>query len=129
GPEHPQTLHSVSNLAAVYKAVDRPHDALLLCRETLKSCEANLGRDHPETLTIVYNVAQLLRDQGKLTEAEHVLLTSYEALCCVRHPSPPTLVKTVEHIIALYEAWDKPGKTAEWRLRRDQLLQPGNRAN
>ena len=40
-----------------------------LYRRDLAGCEAQLGRDHPDTLISVNNLAELLRSQGKLDEA------------------------------------------------------------
>ena len=40
-----------------------------LHRRSLAGCEAHLGANHPDTLTSMSNLADLLRKQGKLDEA------------------------------------------------------------
>ena len=40
-----------------------------LCRRALARREAQLGRDHPDTLNSANNLAGLLENQGKLDEA------------------------------------------------------------
>ncbi|CUS09266.1 unnamed protein product, partial [Tuber aestivum] len=39
-------------------------------RRALEGCEKILGPDHPNTLTIVSNMASILQDQGKHNESE-----------------------------------------------------------
>ena len=51
GPEHPDTLFSMNNLALAYQAAGKPDLALPLFEETLKLKKAKLGPEHPDTLT------------------------------------------------------------------------------
>ena len=39
-------------------------------RRAVEGCERTLGRDHPHTLNSINNVGSLLKEQGKLKEAE-----------------------------------------------------------
>ncbi len=48
----------------------RYQEALPFAKEDLRLGEKELGRDHPETATLLNNPAQLYRAQGKDTEAE-----------------------------------------------------------
>ncbi len=57
GPDHPDTLLSMSNLAVAYKDAGRLDEALPLLQETLKRRRAKLGPDHPETLVSMSNLA------------------------------------------------------------------------
>src|ERR1041384_2449581 len=51
GPDHPDTLTSMHNLAGAYRVANKLDEALLLYAETLKRRTAKLGADHPTTLT------------------------------------------------------------------------------
>ena len=50
GPDHPDTLTSMNNLANSYAALGRHAEALKLREETLALRKAKLGPDHPDTL-------------------------------------------------------------------------------
>ena len=60
GPDHPDTLTSMNNLAVSYAALGRYPDALKLHEETLALRQAKLGPDHPDTLTSMNNLARQL---------------------------------------------------------------------
>ena len=47
GPDHPDTLSSMNNLALSYSDLGRHADALKLREETLALRKAKLGPDHP----------------------------------------------------------------------------------
>jgi tetratricopeptide (TPR) repeat protein len=57
GPDHPDTLASMNNLAMGYVAAGKLDLALPLLEETLKIRKAKLGPDHPDTLTSMSNLA------------------------------------------------------------------------
>ena len=69
GPDHPDTLDSMNNLATAYDDAGRRAEALLLYEETLKLAKAKLGPDHRDTLKSMNNVASAYGDAGRLTEA------------------------------------------------------------
>ncbi len=51
GPDHPNTLTVMFNLAAIYRDAGQLEKALPLVEETLKLRKAKLGPEHPDTLT------------------------------------------------------------------------------
>jgi tetratricopeptide (TPR) repeat protein len=53
GPEHPDTLMSVSNLGFLYQAQGRYDEAEPLYQRALAGREKTLGLEHPDTLTSV----------------------------------------------------------------------------
>ena len=57
GPDHPDTLTSMNNLANSYAAAGQNERALKLREETLALQKAKLGLDHPDTLKSMYNLA------------------------------------------------------------------------
>src|SRR5205823_4423156 len=57
GPDHPNTLRSMSNLANCYLDAGRTQDALKLFEETLRLRKAKLGPDQADTLWTMNNLA------------------------------------------------------------------------
>ena len=57
GPDHPDTLASMNNLANSYGDAGQNDRALKLHEETLALRKAKLGPDHPDTLTSMNNLA------------------------------------------------------------------------
>jgi len=69
GPGHPDTLSSMTGLAAAYAALGRPTDALKQFEETLALWKAKLGPDHPDTLLAMGNLAEALLALDRRAEA------------------------------------------------------------
>jgi hypothetical protein len=59
GPEHPDTLGSLNNLAGCLWALGDAAGALPLYRRALESSERVLGPEHPTTATFRNNLAML----------------------------------------------------------------------
>jgi tetratricopeptide (TPR) repeat protein len=66
GPDHPDTLTSMNDLATPYQAAGKLDLALPLLEETLKLKKAALGPKHPDTLQSMNNLAKAYQDAGKL---------------------------------------------------------------
>jgi tetratricopeptide (TPR) repeat protein len=69
GPDHPDTLATMNNLANSYHALGHLADALQLREETLALRRAKLGRDHPDTLDSLSNLATSYDAFGRHAEA------------------------------------------------------------
>ena len=69
GPDHPDTLKSMTNLASSYDDLGRHAEALELNEETLALTKARLGPDHPHTLTSMHNLASSYDALGRNAEA------------------------------------------------------------
>lgn len=70
GPEHPETLKSLSNLALVLEEKGDLVGAEALDRRCLEARERSLGVEHPDTLASVNNLANVLDEKGDYAEAE-----------------------------------------------------------
>ena len=57
GPDHPDTLRTMNNLAITYHALGREAEALELREKTLALHKAKLGPDHPDTLGSMIGLA------------------------------------------------------------------------
>jgi serine/threonine protein kinase/tetratricopeptide (TPR) repeat protein len=69
GPDHPETLRSMHNLAQCYHVLGRYADALRLKEETLARRKARLGPDHPDTRKSISSLAAGYHALGRRAEA------------------------------------------------------------
>jgi tetratricopeptide (TPR) repeat protein len=66
GPDDPDTLTSMHNLAWACRDAEKLDSALPLFEETLKLRKARLGADHPDTLGTMSDLAVAYQSAGKL---------------------------------------------------------------
>ena len=69
GPDHPETLWSMNNLANSYATLGLHAEALRLHEEVLALRKAKFGPHHPDTLWSMHNVAILYEEVGWPAEA------------------------------------------------------------
>jgi tetratricopeptide (TPR) repeat protein len=69
GPDHPDTVTALVNVAYGYWRLGRHRDALPLEQRALQIAEATLGPDHPTTATRLNNLAATYRDLGQPDKA------------------------------------------------------------
>ena len=69
GPDHPDTLATLNNLAAAYWSTKQLDKSVPLFEDVLKRQEAKLGRQHPDTQMTVANLGVNYKDAGRLKEA------------------------------------------------------------
>jgi tetratricopeptide (TPR) repeat protein len=69
GPDHPDTLRSMHNVARSYHDLGRYADALKLKEETLELRQARLGPNHPDTLNSMNNLAVTYDALGRHADA------------------------------------------------------------
>ena len=78
GPNHPDTLISISGLASLLEDQGKLDDAESLYRRALEGSEKVRGPNHPDTLLVMYKLSSLLKALDKLQEAEHMARQSLE---------------------------------------------------
>ncbi len=109
GPEHPDTLSSVNNLASLHQIQGRYGEAELLYRRALEARARVLGPEHPQTLGSVNNLAGLYQAQGRYGEAEPLLRRALEASECVLGPEHPDTLISVNNLAGLYASQGRYG--------------------
>jgi len=72
GMEHPNTLTSMNNLAAVLSDQGKYDEAEQMLRNVLGIRQKVLGMEHPDTLSSVIYLAGVLSHQGKHDEVEQM---------------------------------------------------------
>jgi tetratricopeptide (TPR) repeat protein len=70
GPEHPDTLQSMNNLAVLYNKQGKHTQAEALFTQVLEPVRRVLGKDHPDTLTTLNGLGFAQLRQHKYVEAE-----------------------------------------------------------
>jgi len=97
GPEHPDTLATMHNLALVIGDLGRLEDACKLFEETLAVQKRVLGPEHPDTLLTMSNLALALKNLDKLDEvhrlSQELLLDLHKV--AVQNPEDKPLQKRV----------------------------------
>jgi tetratricopeptide (TPR) repeat protein len=68
GPDHPDTLLSMYDLAVIYMKSGRSNEALPIFEEALKLRKARLGPDHPDTLESMFGLAWVYQETGRIDE-------------------------------------------------------------
>ena len=123
GPDNASTLATLNALARGYLATNQFADAEKLLREWLPILEKKQPGLSP-TLTLQGLLGWALLGQKKYTEAELLLVQSYEGLKKRQDERPderPSASRTqrlkeiAEHLGKLYEALEKPDQAAHWR--------------
>jgi hypothetical protein len=91
-----------------------------LLRESLAIREKSIPDDYRRFNSMSLLGGALL-GQGKHTEAEPLVIGGYEGMKARQAKIPATgalyLSEAAERVVRLYEAWDKPEKAAEWRVK------------
>jgi non-specific serine/threonine protein kinase/serine/threonine-protein kinase len=107
GPDHPDTLASMNNLAAAYLATGKPDLALPLYEEALKLRKAKLGPDHPDTLTSMKNLAEAYRATGKPDLALPLYKETLKLRKAKLGPDHPDTLTSMNNLAAAYRATGK----------------------
>ncbi len=114
GDLHRQTASALASLGSVLVSKGAHEEAESVLRECLSIRQEILAEDS----WLLYHVMSLLGTsvggQGKYAEAEPLLLRGYELM------NPPESRSSrkrqaLEHLVELYEDWDKPDEAARWR--------------
>ncbi|KAK9823641.1 hypothetical protein WJX72_004395 [[Myrmecia] bisecta] len=79
GPDHPDTMDSVCNMASIQGALGNLEEAAKMNRENWDRRRRVLGPQHPQTVTSVGNLACSLNDMEQFEEAADISLQVLEA--------------------------------------------------
>ncbi len=102
GPEHPDTLATMNDLAWAYKVAGKPDLALPLFEETLKLRKAKLGPDHPDTLGSMNNLALAYQAAGKLDLALPLFEETLKLRKAKLGPEHPDTLRSMNNLAGAY---------------------------
>jgi len=120
GPEHPDTLTALNNLAVAYVHEGKYAQAEALDSPTLEIRRRVLGPEHPDTLTSMNNLAIVYYDEGKYAQAEALDSQTLEIRRRVLGPEHPDTLVSMNTLITVY--WNQ-GKYAEAEVLNSQILE------
>jgi tetratricopeptide (TPR) repeat protein len=128
GPEHLDTLTSMSNLAGVLDSQGKYEKAEAMNRQTLARYEKVLGPEHPHTLTSMGNLAEVLYRQGKYKEAEAMnrqTLARREKVLGPEHPDTLTSMGNLAGVLNSQGKYEEAEAMNRQTLaRREKVLGP-----
>jgi Tetratricopeptide repeat len=116
GPEHPDTLSSMGDLAVAYMQGARMHEAESLLQETIAQQRRLLGPEHPDLLGSMGNLALVYMQEGRFREASKLLQETVEVERRVLGPDNPTTLQGVFSLAAAYSGenrYDEGQKLAQ----------------
>jgi eukaryotic-like serine/threonine-protein kinase len=119
GPEHPDTLVSMHDLAWTFQKEGHYIEAERLLRETLDSRRRVLGPEHRDTLSSMSTLGWTLEEEGRYPEAEKLQRESVDLLRRVLGPDHPDTLTSMNNL-----AWtlNQEGRYGEAeKLNRDTL--------
>lgn len=151
GPEHPNTLHSMHNLAITYSDAGERQNALQLLETVVVAREKMLGEEHADTLRSMHNLAIRYSEAGEVQKALQLLervvevnqrtlgeehadrLTSQYALAIAYQANGEfsKAVELLEHVVAVRKevfAEDHPDRlVSQHALRNSYAQQSSNK--
>jgi serine/threonine-protein kinase len=114
--EHPDVAIGLASLADALWRQKKAAEAESVAREALVIFRKALPGDHPYIAETESVLGGALALSGRYEEAQALLLRSYPILKTSTGEGSPETRKTLERIVALYEAWGKPETAALHRM-------------
>jgi serine/threonine protein kinase/tetratricopeptide (TPR) repeat protein len=119
GPEHPDTLQSMYDLARSIGALGRHTDALKLNEQTLALRKATLGTDHPDTLWSMNNLANGFMSLGRHTDALKLHKETLALRKAKLGPDHPDTLASMQNLANCYQFLGR--QTDALKLREETL--------
>ncbi|KAJ4302955.1 hypothetical protein N0V90_001846 [Kalmusia sp. IMI 367209] len=116
GPEHPDMLVSISNLALTYHEQGRWKEAEELAVQVMETRKRVLGVEHPDTLISIGNLALTYHKQGRWKEAEELgvqVMETRKRVLGVEHPD--TLI-SISNLASTYNAQGRLKEAEELKV-------------
>jgi serine/threonine protein kinase len=102
GPDHPDTLASMSNLAEAYLSLGRTAQAITLYEQALKLRKAKLGPHHPDTLSGMNNLATAYWSAGRNDEALALFERAWALRATALGPDHPDTLTSMSDLAVTY---------------------------
>jgi serine/threonine protein kinase len=122
GPDHPQTLITLTSLAVTYQSAGRYPDAIRFYAQLRDKRIATLGPDHPETLRTLSNLGAAYWAAGKLAEAIPLLQQVRDKQSIKLGADHPNTLYTLNNLALAYQA---AGRLREALPLLEQLREKG----
>ena len=120
GSEHPDTMASEADLALAYLSQGKFAEAEPLAREAFET-EKKVQPDDWQRYRAASLLGVSLAGEKKFVEAEPLLLEGYQGMLArkdrIDAPDRYHLDLAHEWVARLYQAWGKPEKAVEWKMK------------
>ncbi len=113
--DHPDLASTLTGLGETLVALGRAGEAEAAIHEALAIRRAALSAGHWRTAETRSVLGACLAAQGRFAEAEPLLLEGHAGLEEKRGADYYLTRAARARLVALYEAWRRPGKAAAWR--------------
>lgn len=114
---HPNLAGFLRSLGFTLMLRGRATEAEPLLRESLTMLQSSVGENDYRTLQTRSTLGAWFTARGMYTEAEEILVATYESLVSEHVDRVADLRTTSEFLVELYEAWGRPDRAAEYRNR------------
>ncbi|WP_299485224.1 tetratricopeptide repeat protein [Acaryochloris sp. IP29b_bin.137] len=104
GPDAPQVVTALNNLALLYRVQGRYAESEPLFKESLSILRKSLPPSHPAIAQSLNNLAGLYESQGRYSEAEPLFKESLSILRKSLPPSHPDIATALNNLAGLYES-------------------------
>jgi len=115
GEEHFYTGIAWSNLGQLLIGLGRDRAAEDALRRALAIFETALPEGHTDTAEMRSQLGDFLFTKQRYDEAEPLLVAAHEVFRAERGDADASTQRTVQRLVALYEAWSKPAEAARYR--------------
>jgi len=123
GPDDPETLTALSNLAYAYWRLGRHGEALPLEQRALQIIEAALGPDHPDTAIRLNNLAVTYCDLGQAGEALPLQQRALQISEAALGPDHPTTATRLDNLALTYSDLGQAGEALPLQQRALQITE------
>jgi serine/threonine protein kinase/DNA-binding SARP family transcriptional activator len=107
GPNHPETLATLNNLALAYRNAGRTDEAIRLHEQVRDGRTAVLGPGHQDTLTSLDNLANAYQDAGRSAEAIPLFELVRERKTATLGPNHLSTLTTLHNLGWAYQEADR----------------------
>lgn len=113
--DHLQIAGTLVSIGLARMRQDNATEAEAPLREALAIRRKAAPADHRSIGSVQGLLGWCLTELDQYEEAEPLLIASYQAIQAHRGPQHRRTKEALEHLIDLYEAWDKPDQAAPYR--------------
>ncbi|WP_176521659.1 serine/threonine-protein kinase [Longimonas halophila] len=113
--QHIAVAQAKNKLAQLLESRGRDSAALALYAEAVPVYRREMGHSHTQTALLLERLGVLYRERGQYAEAEPLLRDAFKAHQQLESLTHPSTQRSVERLVRLYEAWEKPDSTAQFR--------------
>jgi serine/threonine protein kinase/tetratricopeptide (TPR) repeat protein len=114
-----------NGMLMAYVRTGNTTEATALVTQQVQAAHTQFAADSPQLATALTEIGKLLLDAKEYAEAEPLLMQGYEGMkrCEARLPleDPRHVTETLEPLVQLYDAWDRPDQAAKWRKELEKV--------